>query len=265
MADDFNLGDIENRINDPAVLQAARRAAVQYENDLRKGLYNSGDDVDFTSDKASAYTNLLNAICNYAVQKKSDGYSPKDKNTSNVKSHTFKSNKVPFDQLAVIIYDVKQGGCRRWRYAPYGLVYPNVSDMPKNLSPALANVAQSNSNSKEIWNKVNDTKDVEKYIDFSRKTLQWNDSISGGDAAQSLNETLIKRKTITDDFSKDIRGDNILNDFCRVLVNRLQTDSDFREDFFATAQGSQRSELYRWLLAVGYTKDLIYELSGYQN
>lgn len=277
MADNFNLGAIEDRIKDPAIIQAARNAAIQYEHDRRdktkdKHHYIYGKDnsvlltdVKFSSNEPSAYTNLLIAICNYAIKKGSDGYSPKDKNISNEKAHIFKENKVPFDQYSVIIYDSKQGGCTNWKYVPYGLVYPEKGSVPENLPKDISTVAKGTAGSRDMLNSTNYERETENYVNTAHKHLVQKNMVSGGTAAESINETLIARKKITDDFARDIRGDNILNDFCNILMNKIQQDSNFREDFFATAQGSPNSELYRWLLAVGYNKDLIYELSGYQN
>jgi len=281
------MGKLNDKMLDfipPAVRPAAEKAAEQYDIDRQSVAsgntpfdtesnaywYATGGytDIEFDSTTPSAYTGLISAISRYAETPNEKKETPTTKYLPNVKSTgVFEKNKefISFDQYASIIHNALKQGCTKWKYVPYGLVYPKKKQGVAGVSDEAIKAAQQVTGTLEMWNKSRPIRNTANYESEAAKELVQQNIEDGSTAATSLNKVLTKRKAITTDFGADISGDEHLNNFCRMLMPKLEQNYNYRKDFFSVAQQNKSSELYRWLIDAGYTEELIRMLSGYKD
>ena len=232
---------ITSRVSDPDVLAAAEKAATVYEKQYPQG----SKDISFNSTEQSVYTNLLNAICNYAMKSR-NGKTPHDEFSENVRTPSVtQSWAIPFDQQAVLIYNAKNSGVTKWKYAPHGLVYPEESKgkISKDNSQMLLANSGTRQYISSLFGKnsrvVNYDNMIKNYENYTQKNLVFDQTTTGADAAKNIGKALNERKKLTDDFNKDIQGDKWLNDYSRLVCNKLKNNYEFRRGFFSAHSQSQ--------------------------
>ena len=234
-------------ITDENVRNAAERAADQYESDKIKYNFQSGDDIVFNSTNPSVYKNLINAICAYAGKAQENNKSPEQEYTANVKEKRGKD--ISFEQYSKTIKTANDNGVTKWKYVPYGLVYPEESN--KAVGTEAARKAAGSQERLFHVNRYN--KNYKNYIDAANTYFSMNPNIDGTTAAKNLDKVLDKRKLINSNFNANLEeGDQLMDDYCNVVNNRLN-DKDFRMEYFRYAENNPNSEFHRYLIFCGYT------------